>query len=572
MNYTDQNKIGQKIREELNTLCSEHPGIFNDENIELFFKIVSLPLDNPAIRLEGLQTRIPSALAKIFLEDSTKEEMCTYFPEFAKIEPFLKKILYLTDINAYNIVSSSKAGLAKCIDKLGLNPNGMHLSSDDIISQVSQPNFAVHVLRTYKLRNLESHVCILWTMKELYENIESALITYLYTIHLHSAFLSNLVEQEPNFESYLNKVVLDFEVWQKRFVHITGLEKFEEIGINAIESEEWGNSEKRILREGKIDDLRKTNQEPTMVVLGEPGMGKSTTLQYMAYHDAKKLLNSPKDDSVNLPVYLELKLLSKSETILDVAAAKIGLDEQKLVEYLVKGKITLFLDGLNEVLADLRKPIRNEIISIIENYDKTAVIITSRPLAYYNEFKASPVFILQRMEDKQVNEFLEKNCDNGQARAIIQNEIKNNQRLGKIVRVPLLLKMLINVVIQNKGIIPDNKVQIIKQFIQNLYDRETEKVSAEVDFRVIHRLLCFVGYKTRQKNESNVGWRMEELEAKIEDRIEKSRFKISAYEFLDFAIDLNILVKDENKYSFIHELYQEYYASEQIFRDNAIAK
>ncbi|WP_221392056.1 NACHT domain-containing NTPase [Dyadobacter sp. NIV53] len=309
-----------------------------------------------------------------------------------------------------------------------------------------------------------------------------------------------------------------------------------------------------------------------MVVLGEPGMGKSTTMQYMAYNDAKDLLSTNSNNITRIPIYLELKLFSKSETIIEVASHKVGIEEERLLDYFTKGKITLFLDGLNEVFIEIRKSIRIEIQKLIAKYPKLAIIVTTRPLAYANEFKETPVFVLQRMEDEQVKEFLLKNCSHVPTRALIFNEVTANIRLGKIVRVPLLLKMLINVVLNNKGIIPANKTLIIKRFIQNLYDRETKKITSDIDFRIIHRLLCFVGYKTRNINGSNVGWRMEELEAIIERRIEGSRFKINAYEFLDYAMDLNIIVNDENKYSFIHELYQEYYASEEMFRESAVIK
>ena len=71
---------------------------------------------------------------------------------------------------------------------------------------------------------------------------------------------------------------------------------------------------------------------------------------------------------------------------------------------------------------------------------------------------------------------------------------------------------------------------------------------------------------TRDLKGSNVGCSIEEFEAILEKRIEESRFKISVFEFLDIAVDLNIIVKDDNKFSFIHELYQEYYASEEFYR------
>jgi predicted NACHT family NTPase len=243
-----------------------------------------------------------------------------------------------------------------------------------------------------------------------------------------------------------------------------------------------------------------------------------------------------------------------------------------MTEYLVKGDVTLFLDGLNEVLTELRKPIRMEIQNLIEENPNLQCIITSRPLAYSNEFKKSPAFVLQRMENYQVEEFLQKNCTHKQTRTIIFKELEENPKLGKLIRIPLLLKMLINVVWVNKGVIPSNKVQIIKQFIQNLYERERRKLTTEIDFRVIHRLLCYLAYKTREKNGSNVGVLLEEYEAIMEDRIEKSKFTINVFEFFDTALDLNILVMDGNKFSFIHELYQEYFASEEIFKQLAKRK
>ena len=58
---------------------------------------------------------------------------------------------------------------------------------------------------------------------------------------------------------------------------------------------------------------------------------------------------------------------------------------------------------------------------------------------------------------------------------------------------------------------------------------------------------------------SNAGLRIEEVESMLEARIDNSRFQLSVYDFLDIVLDLNIIVNDNGKYSFIHELYQEYY-------------
>lgn len=561
-----------KIKQELTSFIIDYPNIFKDETIELFFEILKKPLSDSSIRLEGLQSRVTNAMNKILLENISMEDKFSFFPEFAKIEPFLKKIVFLIDPTKYAEIEQTRAGLAKSIDFLNLNPNNLRLSNTqpNDVTNVSAP-FQPHILRSYHLRNIESHLCKNWPSKELFENFESVLIVYLYTVHLHFSELSLSVTPEPRFDSYLQEVVIAFEIWKERFVHITGIESFDEIPIHAIEREDW-NDRERSLRTGKIDDLRKSIDENSMVILGEPGMGKSTTMQYMTYNDAKLLLSGLKpSDQVRIPIYVELKLLSEGESISDYCCNKLGLNVTQLLEYFENGFVTLFLDGLNEVYSERRKPVRNEIQKLISNYKHLFVIITARPLAYSNEFRDTPVFTLQKLDDSQVSEFLDKNCSILETKNLLMTEITSNNRLGKIVRVPLLLKMLVNVVLSNGGNIPENKTKIIYYFIKNLYLREERKLIETIDLRIVHRLLCYLGHTTRSKNASNVGWRIEQFESIIENKIEKSQFKISVYNFIDIAVDLHILVKDGEKYSFIHELYQEFFASEELYRSNAVS-
>lgn len=569
--YLNSDKLKEKIKEELREFCVAHPAIFNEHNIDLLLKVLYLPLNNPAVRLEGLSTRVPQAMGKILLDNVGKQDRLMAFPEFAKIEPFLLKVVFLVDEAEYARISTVRAGLSRSINFLGLNPGGLNLSGTDPATLRGQSHFIEHVIRSYSLRNVESHQSVLWTNRELFENMESVLVSYIYTIHLHSTLLETKISPEPDFTAYLENSVREFENWQDRFVHITGQERFEEVSIHAIESDEWNTSARALMREGKINELRKNLEENTMVVLGDPGMGKSTTMQYISYNDAKEALANGQSDSHRIPLYLELKLLSKTDSIVNAAAGKLAISQDKLTEYFRKGRITLLLDGLNEVYAETRRSIRTEIQELISQFPELFIIITSRPLAYSNEFRNTPVFVLQRLVDSQVEEFLARNCGHQPTEDMIKSEVSTNSKLSRVIRVPLLLKMLISVVKSNGGVMPGNKAEIIKDFINNIYERERQKDITDIDFRIIHRLLCYVAHKTRETSGSNVGWRIEELESLIEKKIEKSSFRLNAYQFIDMATDLNLLVKDAGKYSFIHELYQEYFAAEEIFRTNSIS-
>lgn len=160
ISYLHLDKLKLQIKKEIISFTISDPSVFSDDNIELFLRIVTLPLADPAVRLEGLQTRVPNALTKILLEEISDIDRASFFPEIGKIEPFLQKILYLVNETEYRNIASARAGLAKCIDKLGLNPNNLHLSTASYPAVSAMPSFAVHVLRAYNLRNLESHKCL----------------------------------------------------------------------------------------------------------------------------------------------------------------------------------------------------------------------------------------------------------------------------------------------------------------------------------------------------------------------------------------------------------------------------
>ena len=103
--------------------------------------------------------------------------------------------------------------------------------------------------------------------------------------------------------------------------------------------------------------------------------------------------------------------------------------------------------------------------------------------------------------------------------------------------------------------------------VDNISYDETKLIesSTNIDFDIelFHLLLCYLGFQTRDLTGSNSGLDRDEYIIPIlEQRKEQLGVPINLLDFLRKAIDLNILVNDNNQYSFSHELYQEYYAAE----------
>jgi predicted NACHT family NTPase len=147
------------------------------------------------------------------------------------------------------------------------------------------------------------------------------------------------------------------------------------------------------------------------------------------------------------------------------------------------------------------------------------------------------------------------------------NEINKNERLKEIIQTPLMLSMLIAVVLK-EGKIPYEKGKIIRAFMLSLYLREQKQI-IDFDIEIFHMLLCYLGFETRDLTGSNSGLDRDEfIIPLLEQRKNQLGIPINLIDFLRKATDLNIIVNDNNQYSFSHELYQEYYAAEHNHKRN----
>ena len=211
------------------------------------------------------------------------------------------------------------------------------------------------------------------------------LITCLRAVEINKkALISNLkkksINNELNIENYLNEITQQLKKRMSRFIHIRGEENFSVLGSYVIEYQDDTSDSRR--RKGTVEYLRDNSiPERRMMIWGEAGMGKTTTLEYLTYMDAKKRL---KDSNYNIPVLVLLGVMTKATyTIKQYICDKLDIGVDICESLLEEGKINLFLDGLNEIPADaggnLKTLRMREIKQLLRDYPKTFIIITNRP-------------------------------------------------------------------------------------------------------------------------------------------------------------------------------------------------
>ena len=554
---TNNNQIKKIIKRQIQD--SFHSSVNLEELIETFLYFIQYPLNDTSTNLDGLETRLLNSITILFEDETNKKDIA--FAEFVKFEPYLRKMLYLVDRGKLNIIEAGKKGLSQLIKALDLNPE-----SKDIYSQTPEmlkgESFQIeHLCRAYHLRNRESHHCIDFSQLELALNIQSVLIVYLQVTFLYLNEVRKAIDIY-GINKYLKKEIINFTQWKESFVHIDGKEVIDIDNIYAKElcSEGIDTFEER---QGTIDYLRHSIEENQMIILGEVGMGKSTTLQYLHYKDAEACYS---DNSKKIPIYIELKYIDEHENIINKLISKLGFEPIIIDDLLRKGRLNIFLDGLNEIDKNIRNKIYKQIEKLISEYPLNQIIITSRPLSYNREFDNNrgqiiPVFLLQLMEESQIKEFLDKNGSDVKDK--ILKEITSNPKLREIVTSPLILKMLVDVV-RRTNVIPNNKSLIVKEFISNTLQRE--KKIEDFDIELYNSLLENWAYRSRELTNSNSGLNQNNIVIPffndLRERLGKTNFDV--WNFLGKIRDIHLFTKEDNLLSFTHELYQEYFAAEYL--------
>ena len=88
------NKVVEQIQKE--TQRVKNINNYNSkENIENFLRILTYPLNKPELKLDGLESRVPHSIEKVLTEINSKKDIQFFFPDFARVEPFIRKVFFL---------------------------------------------------------------------------------------------------------------------------------------------------------------------------------------------------------------------------------------------------------------------------------------------------------------------------------------------------------------------------------------------------------------------------------------------------------------------------------------------
>ncbi len=198
-----------------------------------------------------------------------------------------------------------------------------------------------------------------------------------------------------------------------------------------------------------------------VVILGDPGAGKSSLLQYLALIWAELPI---RDLAVSpMPLLVELRTYARDRqdgTCTDILTFLHGgnvtcrLDRQQLHDKLNAGHAIALFDGIDEVFdPELRYKVVTDIHRFTNDYPHVRVIATSRRFGYrVQRLRGAGFqhFMLQDLEDDQIESFIQRwhdltfpvGADKERKRDRLQKALRESKSIRELAGNPLLLTMM----------------------------------------------------------------------------------------------------------------------------------
>ena len=213
------------------------------------------------------------------------------------------------------------------------------------------------------------------------------------------------------------------------------------------------------------DGMNVAKEKQYLMVLGGPGIGKSTFLKKLGLEALKGTeftrtfrVENKKPVSIRrplIPVFLELKTFRYENIDLVAKIAKefeiCGFPDTEAftTESLNQGKLLLLLDGLDEVPTRNVNRVIEQIEAFATQYDKNTFVTSCRTAAYHSSFQQFSDVTIADFDDDQIEQFIQRwfNSKLDQEAETAnhyweQFQNPENQAAKELAQTPLLLTFL----------------------------------------------------------------------------------------------------------------------------------
>ncbi len=422
-------------------------------------------------------------------------------------------------------------------------------------------NFKEQVGWTVRFRNTEDHVAPeLDNVKES-KLIQSVCVCLVWLTAKHEQEL-RLALITSTFSDHLERVQRDLKDIADQFVELT---------TEPRSSEEYrlldplGHSPTATPAEVQTEASKLANVNQVTVIEADPGAGKTTTLQFVAWQQAEGLL-SRQPGWHRIPVYVELKLLSHRRQTIEDAVQQQLRPADGVTPPIPWDSLLVLVDGVNEVVSRQQTAFKAEIRDLLSRSTRLRVVLAGRPNSFRGEFEAR-IVVLQRLSDEQLANLFQRVFDDAARAGQFLTGVRHSSFLSQWVRTPLHAVMVARIAHPSKLDTLTNHSEVVRHCIRGLLGRERDQASAEVirtDSETKELLLAYLAFETKRSKQAAFSrTTARSLLASAKAKAAAPSLDIS--KFLEEVRDNHLLKRgDQESMEFAHELYHDYFAATEL--------
>ncbi|MBN1451157.1 MAG: HEAT repeat domain-containing protein [Anaerolineales bacterium] len=220
--------------------------------------------------------------------------------------------------------------------------------------------------------------------------------------------------------------------------------------------------------------IRSIRSHQRLLILGEPGMGKTVTLERVMWEFSS-------DDVETVPVYVPLiqyrnNLASDIISALNETSVLNIANPASLESVLQDHRCILLFDGLNEVAGDSQDSLYLELAAFLRKYTSCSCVITSRSQdnlwqRFHSPEMIENAVVIDRISDDHIVEYLKAHLGEREGQELYD---RLNEALRGLARVPLFL-WLIKEVGQAGEELPGNRGALFDRFVKRALTREQKQ-------------------------------------------------------------------------------------------------
>ncbi len=325
----------------------------------------------------------------------------------------------------------------------------------------------------------------------------------------------------------IKPIITDLYNGAKGIVH-TGLQKWStDAGIHNIASTLidlthvktiWSGEDEKPLEDfyypSKIEDQQKPKKiasidelpRGNLVIEGIVGQGKSMFLRHLAASMIKT--KKPK----RIPIFLELRTINSKRSLLDSISLyleSIGIKyNTEIFDYLAQsGKITLLLDGFDEIPGECVSDVIVELGAIQRKYKSLKIIISSRPRSNIQNASGFKVVKLVPLETSDYDPFVSKLIKDPIKKSDVITALENcADSIKGVVHTPLMLTLVV-MIYQTEKQIPSTLSGFFDKLFGVVFAKHDKQKAgfnrqhysglSESDLKIFFETFCFMAVQSK---------------------------------------------------------------------------